>query len=362
MPEPSDSTTAAVPQYIRDHAPIIRLFSSDTYRPASPAATLANTRPQIARRDIAFPTAPLTLANLDQLNNVGARGGEDVYLTSTADVTTQPTWLRGIQPSASGDEKTCAVIVVDKGNGVVDAFYMYFWAFNWGGVVLGNQLGDHVGDWEHNLVRFEHGVPTAMWFSQHANGEAFAWGTVLKDGATGTRPVVYAANGSHALYATPGTHDHTLPNLNLPTPLLLVDETDPGPLYDPLLSAYYYAYTPSSRSFTPLAPTPDAPTGWLYYKGRWGDEEYPKDDKRQHDLLGNKKFVGGPTGPADKQLDRKEMWPENQFSKGQKVRKSLGVGWSCKEWVGKVKLQCFGRKKKGGRGVRRVKVSGEVVG
>lgn len=38
-------------------------------------------------------------------------------------------------------EKTASIIVVDKGNGVTDVFYMYFWAFNWGGVVLENQLG-----------------------------------------------------------------------------------------------------------------------------------------------------------------------------------------------------------------------------
>lgn len=67
-----------------------------------------------------------------------------MYLTSIADVSTDPAWLKGIQPDADGGtpgEVTCAIIVVDKGNNVVDAFYMYFYAFNWGGVVLGNQLG-----------------------------------------------------------------------------------------------------------------------------------------------------------------------------------------------------------------------------
>jgi hypothetical protein len=33
------------------------------------------------------------------------------------------------------------IVVVDKRAGVVDAFYFYFWAFNWGGVVLDKQLG-----------------------------------------------------------------------------------------------------------------------------------------------------------------------------------------------------------------------------
>lgn len=67
----------------------------------------------------------------------------------------------------------------------------------------------------------------------------------------------------------------------------------------------------------------------------------------------------GPTGPADKQLDRKQVWPENQFSGGQKVRKGLGAGWAVKAWFRK--LKCVERKK-GARGVKRVNVSGEVVG
>lgn len=50
---------------------------------------------------------------------------------------------------------------------------------------------------------------------------------------------------------------------------------------------------------------------WLYFKGKWGDEEYQKGDKRQVKLFGHAKFSGGPTGPANKQLDRKEVCPQN---------------------------------------------------
>lgn len=90
-------------------------------------------------------------ANLDQLNALG-NAGTDVFLTSYDDVSSSPKWIQGIRPSADGGmggEKTSVIVVVDKGDldgkaggkGVVDVFYFYFWSFNWGGVVLGNQLG-----------------------------------------------------------------------------------------------------------------------------------------------------------------------------------------------------------------------------
>lgn len=33
------------------------------------------------------------------------------------------------------------IIVVDRGEGVVDVFYFMFWAFNFGGTVLSQNLG-----------------------------------------------------------------------------------------------------------------------------------------------------------------------------------------------------------------------------
>lgn len=70
-----------------------------------------------------------------------------MYLTSNTDPATNPKWLEGIAPAANGEvgngeEKTSVIVVVDKGKGVVDVFYFYFYAFNWGGVVLGKQLGE----------------------------------------------------------------------------------------------------------------------------------------------------------------------------------------------------------------------------
>jgi len=108
-------------------------------------------RPEIACKPTSISSPLLSLENLDQLNNMGSKGGDDVFLTSTADITTKPQWLEGVKPNeegrigrgdGGGDGKTAVVIVVDKGGGVVDAFWFYFWAFNFGGLVLERELGE----------------------------------------------------------------------------------------------------------------------------------------------------------------------------------------------------------------------------
>jgi hypothetical protein len=117
--------------------------------------------------------SPLDINSLNQL-------GGDVYLTSKDDITTNPQWLKGNRPDGYGktEGNTAAVIVNDKGDGNVDAFYMFFYTYNWGGEVLGLSslnFGNHVGDWEHVMIRFKDGQPQAVWYSQHANGQAFKY-------------------------------------------------------------------------------------------------------------------------------------------------------------------------------------------
>lgn len=86
-------------------------------------------------------------------------------------MTANPPWLYGVLPDPVTGEsvgaKSCAIIVNDHGNGLIDAYYMYFYAFNLGETVLGQVLGDHVGDWEHSMVRFQNGLPISVWLSQH---------------------------------------------------------------------------------------------------------------------------------------------------------------------------------------------------
>ena len=156
------------------------------------------------------------------------------------------------------------------------------------------------------MVRFQNGVPQAVWFSQPAFGEAFTYNAVEKQGL---RPVAYSANGTHAIYATPGKHDHTIPGFNLPQGPL-EDTCDQGTLWDPLLSAYLYRYDATSNVFS--AYDSSYPVPWLNFIGHYGDEQYPDSDRRQHKIFGidaSARYVSGPTGPRDKQLNRQNVCP-----------------------------------------------------
>jgi len=64
--------------------------------------------------------------------------------------------------------------------------------------VLGLRFGNHVGDWEHTMVRFINGVPDTVYFSAHSGGTAYKYSAVEK---IGDRPVSYIGIGTHANYA-----------------------------------------------------------------------------------------------------------------------------------------------------------------
>lgn len=223
---------------------------------------------------------------------------------------------RGHKPDANGYSRAPAVLViVDKGSGIIDAFWFFFYSYNLGQTVLGIRFGNHVGDWEHSMVRFQNGIPKGIYFSEHEGGQAYAWDAVEK---RGDRPVIYSAVGSHAMYATPGDHPYVLPFK------LLKDVSDRGPLWDPALNNYAYHYNyklekhtemdeesieghKRTPSLVPASSNPHAPTGWFHYDGYWGDRLYTLADIRQWRLFGQYHYVTGPSGPKYKQLDRSKV-------------------------------------------------------
>ncbi len=160
-----------------------------------------HTQPQSNFAAVQGLQSSLSLDNLASLNTLG---GTNVSLTSVDNVTKNPAWLKGVKPDDSGKTAgaiSTAIIINDHGGGKVDAFYIYFYAYNQGPTYFLQEVGDHVGDWEHNMVRFQNGLPKAIWYSQHAYGEAFTYDAVDKKGI---RPIAFSAKGSHAVYATAG--------------------------------------------------------------------------------------------------------------------------------------------------------------
>lgn len=288
-------------------APIVWLDVKEQYFPSDIYAQVVNTDPMVNFTAIDVNQSPLTLENLDILNLFGDHGA-NVYLTSIMDVTTDPKWLDGVVPDTSGktnNATSCAIIISDHGAGMVDVFYFYFYAYNQGNTVLFHELGDHIGDWEHNMIRFQDGLPQLIWYSQHGNGEAYVFEAVEKEG---TRPISYAARGSHAMYSTPGTHDHTIPNLNLPRGFIQ-DYTSRGTRWDPIKNTYSYNFNSETSSFR--SADGESPVGMMYFKGLWGDKQYAADDPRQEEFFSFYKYTGGPTGPWNKQLNRTKVCPEN---------------------------------------------------
>ncbi|KAF2751685.1 hypothetical protein M011DRAFT_482515 [Sporormia fimetaria CBS 119925] len=326
-----DGIPDSVPHFVVKHAPLIYLHPEEEYFPTDIEVFLTNTKPQVNFQDVAGPN-PLVMKNVHQLP-------ENVFLTSKDfDVTHPDTkWIRGVRPDNTTGKTNNAVptsvFVVDRGNDIIHAFYMFFYAFNYGVEVASTErlnFGNHVGDFEYLMIRFVKEQPEEVWFSQHGYGQAFKWIAVKKEG---DRPVAYSSKGSHANYAEHGEHDIS--------PLGLTGTVTPvkdialpfGAKWDPILSAYWYKYKPETQKFRTYDGGKTS-KNWLKFKGRWGDEEYTDSDKRQKTvsigpgdfiaggLFANffpeegkikaKKFNSGPTGPFDKQLDRPNVCPPRE--------------------------------------------------
>lgn len=74
------------------------------------------------------------------------------------------------------------------------------------------RTGRHEGDWEVAQVALDRGGrPERAVFAQHSWAEACTWQETRHPGG---HLELYVANGSHAVYAAPGTHDRPWPDPN----------------------------------------------------------------------------------------------------------------------------------------------------
>jgi hypothetical protein len=322
------SSCDVFPQYALDYAPLIWLHSDDPYMPSDIASHVLHTSPRIDFEHIADAFPLLDLDNLSLLNRFG-KDGTDVFLTAVDDISTIPDWVLGEVPDADGalhNSTACAVVAVEhqipRKQNVLDVFYFYFYSWNEGGDITqvvppldqlfpdskpGDHYGNHLGDWEHNMIRFTDQVPVGIYFSHHAGGEACTWDNEACLSQRDGRPIVFSARGSHANYPSEGSHIHDE---------ALIDFADKGRLWDPIKLAYLYTYDVETETFAAAEPG-NAPTDWLYFKGGWGDKQYLDSDPRQETVpyIGGKRFENGPNGPRFKHLVRKGLEPDEKPKK-----------------------------------------------
>ncbi len=199
-----------IPQYVLDYAPLVHLYSEEQFWPCDIAEHLFHITPELNYTPIQGRMQDSNLTNLNDLNEF--EQGRHVYLTSNDNVEERPDWLGGQKniPDEFGEDegkvntrrvrdrpesrKTRArshggrsdapavLVTVNKGNGIVDAFWFYFYSYNLGNIVFNIRFGNHIGDWEHSLIRFQHGVPKLVFYSEHYFGEAYNYSAVEKIG------------------------------------------------------------------------------------------------------------------------------------------------------------------------------------
>ncbi|KAJ4862640.1 hypothetical protein T069G_03594 [Trichoderma breve] len=301
-----------LPAFVLEYAPIVALDEGEVLFPADIGKQLLNTIPKVNFTKVKGEPHSLTLNNLNELNKLG---NTSVFLTAKDDITDiarEPSWVHGVKPNSRGETVgavSCAIVLRTHPDNstILDAFYFYFYAFNNGGHVAGIPEDFHIGDWEHSMVRFQNGVPTEIFLSQHSDsGEAFSYGALQK---IGKRALIFAAFGGHANYATKGSHNiPVLEHLNLSAILeavipanFLQDKTSMGTLWDPVANAFAYNYT---FDFNPHR-SAEENNNWLTYFGQWGDEQYPLTDVRQFAILNIPALayiMGGPNGPVFKHI------------------------------------------------------------
>ncbi|HLT38615.1 MAG TPA: Vps62-related protein [Enhygromyxa sp.] len=254
-------------------------------------------------------------------------------------------WVRTIDPLASpsdtlpffvGELATAPVYAfwADKGGGVVDLVYFFFYPYNRGKSVVDTIWGNHVGDWEHITVRLlqdrDRGYsPSQVYLSAHSFGGAYDWDGGEVEIHEGTHPVVYSAWGSHGLWAAPGDHVYqsigeTDPFFDVCITLIcadLTDETSAGVAWDTWTNMVALDYGAQegidgaswpvwmSDDFTTAgAGDPTVPGGGPIY--RWGNPEdcsvlgIPIDIT---DVIGVCRLEDGPTGPVSKGVWGQEL-------------------------------------------------------
>ena len=139
-----------VPAFVLQNAPLLHLAANEEFGLSDVAVHIQHVVPRVNYASVAPSVTLQTLSSF----------GPEVFLTSKDDVTDSPKadWLRSQygKPDANGLSGAPATIVlVNKPNGVLDAFFFSFFSFNDGGKVCDRSVSMR---WSPSLARHRSSV------------------------------------------------------------------------------------------------------------------------------------------------------------------------------------------------------------
>jgi hypothetical protein len=216
---------------------------------------------------------------------------DNTYCYKTVQTMSSPTTKL---PYFSGNQGTALIYSfwVEKDFFNIDLSYWMFCPYNYGKVVLGQEFGDHVSDWEHvtiRLTRFAYnGVtyvkPVLVNYPYHSSQLTYSWANVTK--VSGTDHVIaYSAKNSHGMWRDAGSHVYQ--NIVIAQ---LTDDTSAGTQWDTWNTLKTYEWFARGWWGRGL-------NGMTYpsyftdnYINRWGNET-------QGSAFGQPILADGPRGP-----------------------------------------------------------------
>jgi hypothetical protein len=329
---PALDTMREVRNLIETYGPIIVFHSEEQYFMDNPEAVLDSSS-QLVWGTVENPDDFDTFSLVtDGSKTTSSR----TLLDDVADVKAlDPTfqyWLTFDESLRQGRLKRAKTFVrvlpMNADNTLVDLQFWFFYPYNgpvkaratipgvYDELFYSDTIGQHTGDWEHVTLRFafdevhQEWMLSSLFLSQHSGGQWVTPSSVLPAGST--HPVIYAAQDSHAHYATVGEHPYqtvlqqpVAPGITLTANL--VDLTDASGS-----NARFESYRPGNytivSSALPGVEIDESPD-WLDFDGRWGPYEkqsyvaevsFSWGPLEISEKFGFDQIGSGPIGPAQK--------------------------------------------------------------
>ena len=177
----SNDDVQTKPEWIRSRYNIPKPYPTNAIHVAPGHDTRGAIINAIAKSEGWYRAPPSPLLPCSKPDSASAT---DSAISLCSNTSALPSPAPAAPPNAPGRSAAPAVLVaIRKADGVVDAFWFFFYSFNRGNKVLGVRYGNHVGDWEHAAIRFQHGVPKAVYTSRHSFGaSSYSYEAVEKIG------------------------------------------------------------------------------------------------------------------------------------------------------------------------------------